>query len=75
MGIAGGLLAIGVGVAALKQMEAQAELKATPYLLANHLELLGFSLQSLDFDGKKLKDLFAVCVISYKMQEFTPEEK
>ncbi|EPR73514.1 hypothetical protein ADIWIN_1544 [Winogradskyella psychrotolerans RS-3] len=74
-GIAGGLLAIGAGIAAIKQMEEQAELKATQYILANHPELSSFSLKTLDFDGKKLKDMSAVSVISYKIQEFTPEDK
>jgi len=73
--VAGGLLAIGAGVAAVKQMEEQAELKATQYILANHPELSSFSLKTLDFDGKKLKDMSAVSVISYKIQEFTPEDK
>ena len=74
-GIAGGLLAIGAGIAAVKQMEEQAELNATQYILANHPELSSFSLKTLDFDGKKLKDMSAVSVISYKIQEFTPEDK
>lgn len=73
--VAGGLLAIGAGIAAVKQMEEQAELKATQYILAHHPELSSFSLKTLDFDGKKLKDMSAVSVISYKIQEFTPEDK
>lgn len=74
-GIAGGLLAIGSGIAAVKQMEEQAELRATQYILANHPELSSFSLKTLDFDGKKLKDMSTVSVISYTIQEFTPEDK
>ncbi|WP_417876586.1 hypothetical protein [Winogradskyella sediminis] len=74
-GIAGGLLAIGSGIAAIKQMEEQAELQATQYILANYPELTSFSLKTLDFDGKKLKDMSSVSVISYKIQEFTPEDK
>lgn len=74
-GIAGGLLAIGSGIAAVKQMEEQAELRATQYILANHPELSSFSLKTLDFDGKKLKDMSTVSVISYTIQEFTPENK
>ncbi|WP_178984103.1 hypothetical protein [Winogradskyella helgolandensis] len=73
--VVGGLLAIGAGVAAVKQMQEQAELKATQYILAHHPELESFSLKTLDFDGKKLKDMSAVSVISYKIQEFTPEDK
>lgn len=74
-GIAGGLLAIGSGIAAIKQMEEQAELKATEYILSNYPELTSFSLKTLDFDGKKLKDMSSVSVISYTIQEFTPEDK
>ncbi|MBF8149271.1 hypothetical protein ITJ86_05150 [Winogradskyella sp. F6397] len=73
-GIAGGLLAIGTGIAAVKQMEERAELKATEYVLSNHPELESFSLKTLDFNGKKLKDMSSVSVISYTIQEFTPEE-
>ncbi|WP_254453237.1 hypothetical protein [Winogradskyella undariae] len=35
-GITGGLLAVGTGIAAVKQMEERAELNATQYILVNH---------------------------------------
>jgi len=73
-GIAGGLLAIGAGVAAVEQMKEKAELTATQWILTNRPELTSFSLKTLDFNGKKLKDMSAVSVITFKIQEFTPED-
>lgn len=68
--VAGGLLAIGAGIAAVEQMKEQAELTATEWLLTNHPEYTQFSLKTLDFDGKKLKDMSATSVITFKIQEF-----
>ena len=73
--IAGGLLAIGAGIASIEQMKERAELTATEWILKNNPELQNFSLKTLDFDGKKLKDMSSVSVISYKIQEFTPSDK
>lgn len=72
--IAGGLLAIGAGIAAVEEMKERAELTATQWILANHPELTTFQLKTLDFDGKKLKDMSATSVISFKLQEFTPSD-
>ncbi|MBZ9628122.1 hypothetical protein LB450_08430 [Psychroflexus sp. CAK1W] len=71
--VAGGLLAIGVGIAAVEQMKEHAELTATEWLLKNHSEFDKFSLKTLDFDGKKLKDLSSTSVISYKIRKFEIE--
>lgn len=73
--VAGGLLAIGAGVAAVEQMKEQAELTATQWMLANHPEFNSFSLKTLDFDGKKLKDISSVSAITFKIQEFEPNDK
>lgn len=73
--VAGGLLAIGAGVAAVKQMEERAELTATQWILSNNPELTSFSLKTLAFNGKKLKDISSASVITYKIQEFTPADK
>lgn len=70
--VVGGLLAIGAGIAAVEQMKEQAELTATQWVLSNMPELTSFSLQTLDFNGKKLKDISAASVISFKIQEFIP---
>lgn len=67
---AGGLLAIGSGIAAVQQMKEQAELTATEWFLTNYPDQNRFSLKTLDFDGKKLKDISATSVISFKIQEF-----
>lgn len=68
----GALLTIGAGIAAVEQMKERAELTATQWILANHPELTSFSLSTLDFDGKKMRDLSATSVISFKIQEFKP---
>jgi len=73
--IAGGLLAIGAGVAAVEQMKEQAELTATEWILSNESELENFSLKTLDFDGKKLKDISSASVMTFKIQEFVPSDK
>lgn len=73
--VAGGLLAIGAGVAAVEQMKEQAELTATQWVLANYPEFNSFSLKTLDFDGKKLKDMSSASVITFKIQEFEPGDK
>lgn len=68
--VAGGLLAIGAGIAAVEQMKEQAELNATEWFLTNHPEYNQFSLKTLDFDGKKLKDMSSTSVITFKIKEF-----
>ncbi|MHB1107979.1 MAG: hypothetical protein ACYCZ2_16615 [Lutibacter sp.] len=73
--VVGGLLAIGAGVAAIEQMKEQAELTATEWVLSNQPELNSFSLKTLDFDGRKLKDMSAVSVILFNIQEFKPMDK
>ena len=70
-----GIAAIGAGIIAAEQMKEQAELKATQWILSNHPELTSFSLKTLAFDGKKLKDMSSVSVILYNIQEFKPQEK
>jgi hypothetical protein len=70
-----GIAAIGAGIIAAEQMKEQAELKATQWILSNHPELTSFSLKTLVFDGKKLKDMSSVSVILYNIQEFKPQEK
>ena len=72
--IAGGLLAIGAGIAAIEQMKEQAELTATQWILANEPDMNSFSLKTLSFEGKKLKDMSSTSVITYKIQEFTPKD-
>ena len=70
-----GIAAIGAAFASIEQMKEQIELTATEWILTNHPELTSFSLTTLDFKGKKLKDMSAVSVITFKIQEFTPASK
>lgn len=72
--VGAGLLAIGAGIAAVEDMKERAELNATQWVLANHPELNSFSLKTLDFDGKKTKDMSSTSVISFKIQEFNPTD-
>ncbi|KKM76142.1 hypothetical protein LCGC14_1383080, partial [marine sediment metagenome] len=68
--VAGGLVAIGAGIAAVEQMKEQAELTATEWFLTNHPEYSRFSLKTLAFDGKKLKDMSSTSVITFTIREF-----
>ena len=68
--IAGGLIAIGAGAVEVEQMTESAELTATQWVLANQPEMTRFELNTIDFDGKKLKDMSTVSVISFTKQEF-----
>lgn len=74
-GVVGAITAIGVGIAAVEQMKERAELTATEWLLANNPEITSFSLKTIDFDGKKLKDMSSASVITFKIQEFIPSNK
>lgn len=68
----GALAAIGAGIAAVEQMKERAELTATQWILSNNPKMTSFSLKTLDFDGKKLKDMSTASVITFKIQEFVP---
>lgn len=70
-----GIVAIGATIAAIEDMKERTELTATQWLLANHPEITSFSLKTLDFDGKKAKDMSNTTVVSYKIQEFTPKDE
>ena len=72
--LAGGILAIGAGIMAIEDMEERTELTATQWLLANHSEIANFSLKTIDFNGKKIKDMSKTTVLSFKIQEFTPTD-
>ena len=64
----------GAIISSVDNMKERAELRATQFILSEHPELNYFSLKTLDFDGKKLKDLSNTSVISYKIQEFIPAD-
>ncbi len=75
-GAAAGVMAIGAGIiASIEDSKERAELRATQHVLMNYPELKSFSLKTLDFEGKKLKDMSSVSVISFKVQEFTPMDE
>lgn len=70
----GAAIAVGAIIASIEDMKERAELKATEWVLTNHPELNSFSLKTLDFNGKKTKDMSATSVISFKIQEFIPSD-
>ncbi len=74
-GAVGALAAIGTGVAAVEQMKERAELTATQWVLSNYPQMTSFSLKTVDFEGKKLKDMSSASVITFKIQEFEPVDK
>lgn len=72
--VAGSALAIGAGIMAIEDMKERAELTATQWILEKHPELTSFSLKTLDFNGKKVKDMSTTSVVSFKIQEFSPKD-
>jgi len=70
--VATGIAAIGIGIAAIEDLKEQTELRGTQWLLEHHPEISSFSLKTLDFEGKKFRDMSNTSVITYKMQEFRP---
>ncbi|NGX85337.1 hypothetical protein [Aequorivita sp. KMM 9714] len=72
---AAGLAAVGAAIVSVDNMKEQAELTATEWLMNNRPDITSFSLKTLDFDGKKAKDMSAVSLITYKIQEFQLAEK
>jgi len=73
--LATGIVALGAGIAAIEDLKERTELTATQWILANHPEMTAFSLKTLDFDGKKARDMSNTSVISFKVQEFTPKDE
>ena len=73
-GAVGALALIGTGIAAVEQMKERAELTATQWVLSNNPQMTSFSLKTVDFDGKKLKDMSSASVITFKIQEFEPKD-
>ncbi len=63
----GALVGAAIKIQLLKE---QVELEATQYILNNFPEYNKFSLETLDFDGKKIKDMSSTSVITFKMCEF-----
>lgn len=61
---------IASAILSAEDMKERAELKATQWILATHPELITFNLETLDFNGKKARDMSSTTVISFKVQEF-----
>ena len=65
--IAGGLAAIGAGIAAIEQLKEQLEQKAVEQVLNEYPELINFELKTNTLSGTKLKDLSSVGVITFEI--------
>lgn len=72
--VVGGLAVAGAIIASIEDLKERAELTATQWVLANHSELTSFSLKTLDFEGKKVRDMSNTTVITFKIQEFIPSD-
>jgi hypothetical protein len=71
---AAGILAIGAAIASVENYKEQLELTATEWFLKEHSDIENFQLRTLDLQGKKLKDMSATSVITFKIQELLPEQ-
>lgn len=69
-----GIASVIAGVSGVKYLEEQAEYAATQWVLSNKPTLTSFSLKTMDFDGKKVKDLSTTTLITYEIQEFVPSD-
>lgn len=67
-----GAVAIGSAIASIENLKEQFELSATEWFLSNNGDITNFRLQTLDLQGKKLKDMSSTSVITFKIQEFDP---
>ena len=65
--IAGGIAAIGAGIAAIEQLKEQLEQKAVEQVLNEYPELINFELKTNTLSGTKLKDLSSVGVITFEI--------
>ena len=68
--VAGGLLAIGSGIAAYEQLKEQLELKAVEEILSAYPELKNFELKTSTLKGTKAKDISSVGVVTYEITDF-----
>ena len=63
------------GAAAVKNMKERAELRATEYLLSSGFQSSSFYVRTLDFNGKKASDLSMASLITFKVREYSIENK
>jgi hypothetical protein len=73
--IAGGLLAIGAGIAAIEQLKEQLELKAVEKVLSAYPDLADFQLKTGSLKGTKFKDLSSVGVVTFEIKDLNTQHK
>ena len=65
---------IASAIAAVEQIKESLELTATEYVLENFPEFKQFELKTLDLNGKKMKDMSSVSVITFTIQGITNDK-
>jgi|TARA_B100001105_G_scaffold217319_1_gene183268 hypothetical protein len=73
--IAGGLLAIGAGIAAIEQLKEQLEQKAVENVLSAYPHLVDFELKTGSLKGTKFKDLSSVGVVTFEIKDLNTQYK
>ena len=73
--IAGGLLAIGAGIAAIEQLKEQLEQKAVENVLSAYPHLVDFELKTGSLKGTKFKDLSSVGVVTFEIKDLSTQYK
>ena len=73
--IAGGLLAIGAGIAAIEHLKEQLEQKAVENVLSAYPHLVNFELKTGSLKGTKLKDLSSVGVVTFELRDLDTRSK
>ncbi len=73
--IAGGLLAIGAGIAAIEQLKEQLEQQAVENVLSAYPHLVDFELKTGSLKGTKFKDLSSVGVVTFEIKDLSTQYK
>jgi len=73
--IAGGLLAIGAGIAAIEQLKEQLEQQAVENVLSAYPHLVDFELKTGSLKGTKFKDLSRVGVVTFEIKDLSTQYK
>jgi hypothetical protein len=64
-----GILALGSGIAAIKQMEEQLELSGTQWVLGNRNDISNFYLEAINFNATEMSDVSNTSVVAFKVTE------
>ena len=73
--VAGGLLAIGAGIAAIEQLKEQLEQQAVENVLSAYPDLVDFELKTGSLKGTKFKDLSSVGIVTFEIKDLSTQYK